>query len=62
MISTAAPTEEARKATAGKMHDEIHVFFTQKCVLFHRMGKFFASLATTFSITFLVPVLFTFYI
>jgi len=43
MISTAAPMEEARKAMAGKMHDEIHnVFFTQKCILFHRMGKFFA--------------------
>jgi hypothetical protein len=44
MISTAAPTEEARKAMAGEMHNEIHnVFFIQKCVLFHRMGKFFAS-------------------
>jgi hypothetical protein len=44
MLSTAAPTEEARKAIGGKMHNEIHnVFFAQKRVLFHRIGKFFAS-------------------
>jgi hypothetical protein len=46
MLSTAAPKEEERKAVGRgrRMHNEIHnVFFTYKCVLFHRTRKFFAS-------------------